>query len=111
MKEPLQVSPGTSLPALQQAALDGETFEALFRDLSQCVHLLAVLPKGTAHGHASERGISLEEAREGVLSGRLRGVQIRYLHEGQEWCDTLLNSPTGVRLVRINTTEARGTLG
>jgi hypothetical protein len=111
MDETLQVRPGNALPALQQAALDRETLEALFRDLSQCVSLLAVLPKGVAQGHAAEQGISLEAAKEGFIAGTLRGVQIRYLFEGQEWCDTLLNSPSGPRLVRINTSEARAHQG
>ena len=46
-------------------------------------------------------------AQAGLAAGDFRGVQVRYVYEGKEWCDTLLAAPGGVRLVRICTDDAR----
>lgn len=96
------------LPALQQTVLDAPTLEALFRDLAQCTQILAVIPKGGPQAYAADRGIDLEAARTGLASGQFRGVQVRYRYEKQDWCDTLLATPGGVRLVRICLDEAMG---
>lgn len=100
--------PALKLPALQQTVLDAPTLDALFRDLAQCTQILGVIPKGAPQAYATDRGISLEAAREGLASGAFRGVQVRYRYEKQEWCDTLLATPSGVRLVRISLDEAMG---
>ncbi len=96
------------LPALQQTVLDVPTLAALFRDLAHCTQILAVLPKGAPQAYAAEKAISLDAAREGLASGAFRGVQIRYRYENQDWCDTLLATASGVRLVRISLDEATG---
>lgn len=100
--------PAPKLPTLQQTVLDAPTLEALFRDLAQCTQILAVVPKGAPQAYAAGHGIDLEAARAGLASGAFRGVQVRYRYEGQEWCDTLLATPGGVRLVRISLDEAMG---
>jgi hypothetical protein len=100
--------PAPKLPALQQTVLDAPTLEALFRDLAQCTQILAVIPKGGPQAYAADRGIDLETARAGLASGVFRGVQVRYRYENQEWCDTLLATPGGVRLVRISQDDVMG---
>jgi hypothetical protein len=94
-------TPTDSLPALQDALLDAELLAALFRDLSVLAKIDEVLLKGGARSHASERSVSLEEALEALEHGRAMGVQIRYRYEGNPWWDTLLRTPQGIRLVRI----------
>lgn len=96
------------LPALQQTLLDAPTLEALFRDLAQCTQILAVIPKGAPQAYATDRGIDLDAARTGLASGVYRGVQVRYRYDRQEWCDTLIATPGGVKLVRISLDEATG---
>lgn len=91
------------LPDVQQAVLDAPTLEALFRDLAQCTQILAVVPKTAAAGMVAERSISLDDARAGLASGAFRGVQVHYRYDHQTWCDTLLSTPAGVRLVRLST--------
>ena len=78
-------------------------------DLAHCTQILAVIPKGGPQAYATDRGIDLETARLGLASGQFRGVQVRYRYEKQEWCDTLLAMPGGVRLVRISLDEAQCT--
>ena len=95
--------PAPRLPDVQQAVLDADTLDALFRDLAQCTQILAVVPKTAAAGMVAERSLSLDDARAGLTSGAFRGVQVRYRYDRQEWCDTLMVTPAGVRLVRICT--------
>lgn len=92
-----------SLPPLQQTVLDPATVAALFADLSACAEVTSVTTRAPGRtAGAAPTTLSLEAAREGLLSGGLRTVQIRYRHGGQTWCDTLLATPVGVRLVRIS---------
>jgi hypothetical protein len=90
-----------SLPALQDALLDGDTLEALFRDLVGLVEIQEILLKGASRSHALERSASLDEARAALEQGAVIGVQIRYRYQGGDWWDTLLRTPQGIRLVRI----------
>lgn len=93
--------PAPRLPDVQQAVLDSATLQALFRDLAQFTQILAVIPKMAAAAMVAEQGIDLDNARAGLISGTYRGVQVRYRYDNQEWCDTLLNTPAGIKLVRI----------
>ncbi len=95
--------PAPRLPDVQQAVLDAATLDALFRDLALCTRILAVVPKTAATGMVTEGSISLDDARVGLTSGAFRGVQVRYRYDQQEWCDTLMATPAGVRLVRMCT--------
>jgi hypothetical protein len=49
----------------------------------------------------TEQSLSLEQARQLLLEGRARGIQIRYHYDGADWWDTLMRTPQGIRLVRI----------
>ncbi len=101
MITPPQTAAMDPLPSLQDALLDAGLLAELFRDLSGLVEIDEILLKGEARSHASDRCVSLEEAREALEHGRVLGVQIRYRYEGSPWSDTLLRTPQGIRLVRI----------
>lgn len=90
-----------ALPALHEAELDRPTVEALFADVAQLCRVLEVLPRGGARERARPAGIPLDLARDQLLAGEIAGVQLRYEHEGAQWWDTLMATPTGWRLVRI----------
>ena len=83
------------LPTLHEGTLDPAQVRALSSDLSACAEHLEVLPKGGARAYAAEVAPSLDEAIDALLRGELYGLQLRYLHAGQEWCDTLLPSRGG----------------
>lgn len=91
------------LPDLHQATLDEATLEQLFFDIRHAAELLSVSLKGGEQARASglDGADPLEQARELLRQGRVAGAQLRYRHDGRVWCDTLMNSPEGVRLVRI----------
>ena len=105
-------APSLPLPPVQQAPLDPATLAALFRDLAACTQVLAVTPRraGPPQRETPLTTISLAQAAAGLQSGEFRGVQIRYRYEGQNWCDTLMARPDGIRLVRISETDIAATL-
>lgn len=94
--------PPPPLPELQDAILGSAELDALFADLSALAERLEIILKGAANERAVVgRDPTLDEARAMLESGAVRGVQLRYVHEGTTWWDTLLRTPAGVRIVRI----------
>ena len=92
------------LPDLQQSSLDPDTLAQLFLDLATCTEILEVIPKAMAEGYVPESStIGLDEGRQMLLSGHVRGLQIRYHYQGSQWWDTLLPDVQngGFRIVRI----------
>ncbi|RMG18019.1 MAG: hypothetical protein D6731_03065 [Planctomycetota bacterium] len=91
------------LPELQQEIIDASTLERLLDDLAACAEDLEVLPKRGRHRPCEPGGSewTLAATREALLCGELHGVQFRYRHQGQAWCDTVLPAPGGWRLTRM----------
>ena len=92
---------GSPLPQLQDAILDPETLEQLFQDIQHRAVVHEVLLKGGAAAMASGQSVSLDEARAALQEGRVLGVQIRYWYGEANWWDTLMRTPKGIRLIRI----------
>ncbi|MGM0577859.1 MAG: hypothetical protein ACQEXJ_19185 [Myxococcota bacterium] len=89
------------LPPVYRADLDPETLDALFADVAAHADLLGCVLKGGAEEYAD--GVCPLGRAHDLLSTRaVRGVQLRYRHDGNEWWDTLISAdPDTVRLVRI----------
>lgn len=90
----------SELPPMHEALLDAKDVSALFADLEQhasAVQLIARSAAGGAPDHSSQ----LRPAREQLLSGGVRKLQIRYEWQNARWIDTLEVRPGGFRLVRI----------
>lgn len=94
-------APEVPLPPVQIAMLDPGTLARLFDDLGRDAELVSVQVRapGSARGEAAPP--SLEEARARLEAGTIQGLQLRYRLGPTLWCDTLLRTPAGVRLVRI----------
>lgn len=96
------------------AALDGIAVESLFNELAFETTVLGILLRAP-DSEVGERGgfspPSLRVARDAILSGRASGVQVRYVHDGVEWWDTLMRTPGdgGFRVVRVK--KPPGTAG
>jgi hypothetical protein len=86
---------------LYESLLDDAALGALFDDYGGQIELLEVLAKGGAELRAMSLGGRLDEARDALVTGAVRGLQVRYRWDGGEWWDTLLRSPRGVKLVRM----------
>lgn len=87
-------------PELTQADLDSETLQQLLQDLGQLTEILEVSVKGGGTQRAQTSHRDLAELAVKLEAGELRGVQVRYLWQGQHWLDTLMRTPTGVRIIR-----------
>jgi len=97
MDEPLP-----KLPDLNDARLDWTEVEALLRDIASLTRILEIVPRFAARGFVGETpAISLDQARELLAQGAVRGVQIRYHYDQAEWWDTLMPVDGQFRLVRI----------
>lgn len=92
---------GFELPPLNEAILDRPTLEQLFLDIGAHTQLLDVAIKGGAREHAREVSPDLHTARQLLIDGAVRALQLRYRYDGKEWWDTLIVTPEGVKLVRI----------
>lgn len=89
------------LPTLTQSVLDEATLQSLISDLLQCTQILELTTKGGEQLRAQKEKSQLPELVAGLKAGAFRGLQIRYLWEEKEWIDTLLATPEGLRLIRI----------
>ncbi len=87
-------------PELQQSVLDATALRALFTDLKSCAEVLAVIPK-VGSGAVKLTEISLSDAYHCLMNRSIRGLQIRYLYQEEEWWDTLIPHKQGFRIVRI----------
>lgn len=99
-EEPLELG-DDRLRDYHEAMLDPATLQRLFIDLDGAAEVLAVLAKGGGTTRAHGGTMTLEEGRQLFMSNKIKGLQIRYRYEGAEWWDTLMHTPEGVRIVRI----------
>lgn len=91
-----------TLPDLHQATLDVETVEQLFRDIESCAQITEIIPKFAARALVPAAcALTLAAARELLVSGQFRALQLRYRYDGADWWDTLQVLPEGFRLARI----------
>jgi hypothetical protein len=82
---------------LQDAILDAPTLDRLLLDLEGLAQILEVRRKGGPQAHATSS--SIREVAGALRQGQ--AIQIRYRFDGAEWWDTLMPTPAGVRIVRI----------
>jgi len=88
------------LPQLQQVEVDDTLLDALVTDLTALTEILCVMPKAGA-GRVVPKTMPLAEGVQMLRENNLRGLQVRYRYEGDEWWDTLMQTPNGLRLTRI----------
>jgi hypothetical protein len=88
------------LPELHQSVFDEATLEVYIADLNACTEILVVMPKA-GPGYVAPKSIQLEEGAQLLLAGKLRGLQIRYRYQNEEWWDTLINREGQIHITRI----------
>jgi hypothetical protein len=89
------------LPDLHESLLDEATLDQLFVDLEALAEIIEVQLKGAPQQMTDGRSVALADAHEMLRSGAVRGVQIRYNHQGKQWWDTVMRLPEGFKLIRI----------
>lgn len=96
----------TRITDLHQATLDEATFDALFRDIAAFGQDVEVVPRHSVRQQVGDATMTLAEASNALRNQSIRAVQLRYNHDGQRWCDTLVRTQHRWRLTRINLSEA-----
>jgi hypothetical protein len=91
---------------LSEALLHAETLHQLLFDIENAATLIGISIKYKPTENAETAALPLSQIAEALLAKRILGVQIRYIHQGHEWWDTLLCVPDGTRLVRIEHSAA-----
>ncbi len=93
----------SELPDVYRASLDEVTFDAYLGDLRALDGPLEVRAKAAATAYAEERTWTLDDAVGALESGAVRAVQVRYVLDGQVWCDTIMGAGRAVprQLVRM----------
>ncbi len=97
----LEEEPPLELPDLHEAELDEAGLRTLFHDIGTLAEVDEIRLKHGPTERTRDRAPSPEAALELLLAGDVRAVQIRYRHRGEAWCDTILATPTGHRVVRM----------
>ena len=95
-----EFSEGPPMPPMCQALLSDDDLTSLFEDLAACTSVLSVQEKGSVEAYAEAGPAVLSAAKSKLLSGAVRGLQIRYAYQDHDWTDTLLRLPDGTRLIR-----------
>lgn len=90
-----------ALPELYQTQMNVEGLQALFTDIKHCTRVVEVMVKHHPQAYVPEGTVSFEAAREMLLAGDVRGLQVRYVYEGQYWWDTILRRGEGFFVTRI----------
>jgi hypothetical protein len=90
------------LPPVHIAEIDRATLADLFADVEALGEDLAIVLKHTAEGNVDAAlAPSLEDAMRHLTRGTALGAQLRYRFRGAQWWDTVMSTPQGFRLVRI----------
>lgn len=89
------------LPRMSDAVLSEDELGALWRDLRSLGTIDEVVVKAGAGRVEGDSKHTLDDAERMIRERSVRGVQVRYRHNGAVWWDTLMIVPSGVRLVRI----------
>jgi hypothetical protein len=84
---------------MKAEVLTGDAVERFFEDLAFETSVLGILIQEPAV--QSEGPPTLREARRMFLDKGAKGLQVRYVHRGVEWWDTLMHTQAGVRIVRV----------
>jgi hypothetical protein len=94
--------PDLVLPPVHVAEIDHDKLRELFTDVEALGERLEIVLKRAPEAHVERAPcVSLAEALEQLSSGAALGAQLRYSYKGADWWDTLLRTPDGFRLVRI----------
>lgn len=91
------------LPDLLQSDIEEATLRQLIADIGTHTEILDIIPKH-APGYVEENPapLKLDQAYQMLACRSVRGLQLRYRHQGKTWWDTVMPLPGGLfRIVRI----------
>jgi hypothetical protein len=89
------------LAPVWEKLIDRPTLSTLFTELKSHARVISIREKGGPMQFAGEEVPDLTTVYSALLSGAVHAVQIRYAYDDEEWCDTLLQSHDGWKLLRM----------
>lgn len=89
------------LPEVFADDLSADRLGEVIRDIELCAEVLDVRLKRRASERADDEALSLRDAMQLLVEGDALGLQVRYVHGGAEWWDTVLRAGGGYRLIRV----------
>lgn len=95
-----QAKPGLPLSDLREAVLDDEELRALLSDIATYGEVRELSVQASPRAR-SEKVARLPELYLKLVQRRVYGAQVRYEINGAAWLDTLIATPQGLRLVRV----------
>lgn len=89
-----------SLLPLQASDIDEEMLGQLLFDIEHAAELLGVQVKARPDAYVAPGSPTLAEAAALLTRGATMAMQLRYRAQGRIWCDTVLRTRSGFRIVR-----------
>jgi len=97
------------MPDTWNGIISEETFHQFIADLGQYAQTVSVREKCHPTKLTRDGTSDLVTAQKHLLDGSAYSIQVRYIFDGQAWCDTLFRTDAGIRLVRMRDQYARPT--
>ncbi|QDT98995.1 hypothetical protein [Gimesia aquarii] len=91
---------GPPIPEMREIIFGEKQFADYISDLKNCTQIQAVQTKGGETLYADESQLKLDHAFTTFRKGAVRGVQIRYHHNGFDWTDTVFKLASDYKIVR-----------
>lgn len=88
------------MPAMREGLLSRDDLMRLCEDIVDLTQVLSIQTRSGGNTNSDTADRSLSDSLMDLWEGRLQAVQIRYVHDGHEWTDTLLRVGSVVRVVR-----------
>lgn len=90
------------LPEMEEAAFDAAGLAALAREVDAHAQELVVSTKGGAEVRSDEPGaLTAAQSADRIIAGQVQALQWRYVFQDVRFADTVLRSPAGFKLLRM----------
>lgn len=90
---------GPPVPLMVEGTLDASGLRQLFADIQAAGTVIGVREKGEPTEHATGQ-LTPTAARDRLLAGAARAVQLHYRFDDHDWTDTVFAFHSGYRVVR-----------
>lgn len=91
---------GPPIPEMREMLFGEEQLSSFIEDLKKFTQIESVQIKGGETLYADERQPELDNAFTALRQGSVRGIQIRYHHNGFDWTDTVFRVACDYKIVR-----------
>ncbi|MFK7777859.1 MAG: hypothetical protein QM501_07010 [Gimesia sp.] len=91
---------GPPIPEMREMIFDEEQLASFLSDLKEFTKIESIQIKGGETSHADDPQLNLDDAFSALKTDSVRGIQIRYNHNGFDWSDTVFNAAKDYKVIR-----------